>query len=319
MDEYLEGHGYGPVDEEDYSSHSFRSGPRVVGAVGSRFCSMSPISLRTAPASEIQDFQNLDQELYPAHPFRGVHVLAYTEDTYPVVLPTRSGHSVITERLSHAMLELEKPLPKKDSLLSRSEFVRAQHTVIDPVVCGSGHGSADTVQATVEPAEAAGGARPPGAVRGGQQTDSSTEVEAALQESAPSHSAFRPLRTALEADVPQAAMKLFPGGFRTKAQRKSPPTFVSDTAEEAPLSATKSFDLGGADFQPPGEPDEQDGQQLQTATSTIQSDASQDRGHHKGSSHNGPCEGLQPACSPAYRRWAGAAPLHHQLLSCTPP
>ena len=319
MDEYLEGHGYGPVDEEDYSSHSFRSGPCVVGAVGSRFRSMSPISLRTAPASEIQDFRNLDRELYPACPFRGVHVLAYTEDTYPVVLPTRSGRSVITERLSHAMLELEKLLPKKDSLLSRSEFVRAQHAAIDPVVCRSSHRSADTIQATVEPAEAAGGARPPGAVRGGQETDSSTEVEAALQESAPSHSAFRPLRTALEADVPQAAMKLFPGGFRTKAQRKSPPTFVSDTAEEAPLSATKSFDLGGADFQPPGEPDEQDGQQLQTATSTIQSDASQDRGHHKGSSHNGPCEGLQPACSPAYRRWAGAPPLHRQLLSCTPP
>ncbi len=117
-------------------------------------------------------------------------MLAYTEDTYPVVLPTRSGHSVITERLSHAMLELENLLPKKDSLLSRSEFMRAQHAAVDPVICGSGHGSADTVQATIEPAEAAGGACPPGAVQGGQETDSSTEVEAALQESAPSHSAF---------------------------------------------------------------------------------------------------------------------------------
>ncbi len=275
MDEYLEGHGYGPIDEEDNSSHSFCSRPRVVGAVGSRFCSVSLISLWMAPASEIQDFRNLDRELYPAHPFRGVHVLGYTEDTYPVVLPTRSGHSIITEWLSHAMLELEKLLPKKDSLLSRSEFVQAQHVAVDPVICGSSHGSADTVQATVEPAEVAGGARPLGAVRGGQETDSSTEVEAALQESAPSHSAFRPLRTASEADAPQAATKLFPSGFRTKAQRKSPPTFVSDTAEEAPLSATKSFDLGGTDFQPPGEPDEQDGQQLRTATSTVQSDASQ--------------------------------------------
>ncbi len=186
--------------------------------------------------------------------------MAYTEDTYPVVLPTRSGRSVITERLSHAMLELEKLLPKKDSLLSRSEFVRAQHMAVDPATRGSGHGSANTVQATVEPVEAAGGARPLGAVRGGQEM---VEVEVAHQESAPSHSAFRPLRTASEADVPQAATKLFPGGFCMKAQRKSPPPFVSDTAEETPLSATESFDLGGADFQPPGEPDEQDGQQLQ--------------------------------------------------------
>ena len=171
------------------------------------------------------------------------------------------------------MLELEKLLPKKDSLLSRSEFVRAQHMAVDPATRGSGHGSANTVQATVEPVEAAGGARPLGAVRGGQEM---VEVEVAHQESAPSHSAFRPLRTASEADVPQAATKLFPGGFCMKAQRKSPPPFVSDTAEETPLSATESFDLGGADIQPPGEPEELDGQQLRTATSTVQSDAAQD-------------------------------------------
>ena len=166
-----------------------------------------------------------------------------------------------------------KTAPQEDSLLSRSEFVRAQHAAVDPATRGSGHGSTDTVQATVEPVEAAGGACPVGAVRGGQETDSRTEVEAAHQESAPSHSVFRPLRTASEADVPQAATELFPSGFRTKVQRKSPPPFVSDTAEETPLSATESFDLGGADIQPSGEPEELDGQQLRTATSTIQSDA----------------------------------------------
>ena len=71
MDEYLEGHGYGPINEEDHSSHSFRSRPRYIGVVGSRFCSVSPISLQTTPASEIQDFRDLDCELYPARPFRG--------------------------------------------------------------------------------------------------------------------------------------------------------------------------------------------------------------------------------------------------------
>ncbi len=145
MDEYLEDHGYGPVDEEDRSSHPFRRGPRVVGAVGEHFCLVSPIAPWATPASEIQDFRDEDWELYPSRPFRGVHVLAYTEDTFPIILPTHSGQSVITEWLSRAMLEREWPLPKKDSLLHRSEFVRAQHTAVDPAAGGSSHESAKVI------------------------------------------------------------------------------------------------------------------------------------------------------------------------------
>ena len=125
---------------------------------------MSPISLWTTPDSEIQDFRDLDREMYPARPFRGVHVLAYTDDTYPVVLPTRSSRMIIMEQLSRSMLELVKPLPMKDSLLSRSEFVRAQHTAIDPAPSGSGHGAPETVQTTIKPVEAADGACPVEAV-----------------------------------------------------------------------------------------------------------------------------------------------------------
>ncbi len=204
---------------------------------------------------------------------QGVHVLAYTEDTYPVVLPTRSGRTIITEQLSHAILELEKPLPKKDSLLSRSEFVRGPHAAIDPVLDGSGHGASETVQTTTEPVEAADGEWPFEAVRRGQETDSRTEVEAAHQESAPSRSAFEPFRMVSQTDAPQAVMKLPPGGFRTKAQRKSPPPFVSDTVEEAAQSATESFDLGGGDPQFPDVPEELDSRSSQAIQSTIQDDA----------------------------------------------
>ncbi len=164
MDEYLEGHGYGPVSEEDHSSHPFHRGPRYVKAVGSRFRPVSPISLCTTPDSEIQDFQDLDHEMYPARPFRGVHVLAYTDDTYPIILPTCSSRMIITEQLSHSMLELVKPLPMKDSLLTRSEFVRTQCVAVDPDPSRSGHGAPESVQTTVEPVEAADGARPVEAV-----------------------------------------------------------------------------------------------------------------------------------------------------------
>ncbi len=68
-------------------------------------------------------------------------------------------------------------------------------------------------------------------------------------------------------------MKLFPGGFCTKVQRKSPPPFVSDTAEEAPQSTTESFNLGGGDPQLPDIPEELDGQSLQAVPSTIQDSA----------------------------------------------
>ena len=272
MDEYLEGHGYGPISEEDHSSHPFRHGPHYDEAVGSCFRPVSPILLRTTPDSD-SDFRDLDCEMYPAHPFRGVHVLAYTDDTYPVVLPTRSSRTIITEQLSRSMLELVKPLPMKDSLLSRSEFVRAQHMAVDPAPGGSGHGAPETVQTTVEPVEAAGGARPVEAVRRGQEMNSRAEVEAAPQEPAPSQGAFRPFRTASQTDAPQAVMELFPGGFRMKAQRKLPPPFVSDTAEEAPQSATESFDLGGGDPQLPDVPEELDGPSLQAVPLTVQDSA----------------------------------------------
>ena len=103
--------------------------------------------------------------------------------------------------------------------------------------------------------------------------DSRTEVEAAPQESAPSQGVFRPFRTASQTDTPQAAMKLFPSGFRMKAQRKSPLPFMSDTAEEAPQSATESFDLGGGDPQLPDIPEELDGPSLQAVLLTIQDSA----------------------------------------------
>ncbi len=106
--------------------------------------------------------------------------------------------------------------------------------------------------------------------------DSCTEVEAAHKESAPSHRALRPLRTASGTDAPQPAMEPFGGGIRTKAQRKSPPPYVGDTAEEPPLSATESFDFGGADVQTMEEPEERDARQLQTVISTIQGDVSPD-------------------------------------------
>ncbi len=125
MDVYLQECGYGPADEEDHFSHSFRNGPRYVGAVGKRFQSVLPISFRTTPDSKIQELRDQDRERQPGCPFRGVHILAYTEDMYPVVLPTCSGRTIISEQLSCTLVELEKPLPAKDSLLSRNEFVRS--------------------------------------------------------------------------------------------------------------------------------------------------------------------------------------------------
>ena len=104
--------------------------------------------------------------------------------------------------------------------------------------------------------------------------DSRIEVEATPQEPAPSHDAFRPLGTVSKVDVPQAATKPPPSGFLTKAQRKSPPLLVGYSAGEAPQSATESFDLGGGDLHPLGEPEELeslDGRQLETAAATVQS------------------------------------------------
>ncbi len=188
MDEYLQKHGYGPNNEEDDSGHPFRLGARIVDAVGDRFHSVSPIKLRTTPDSEVQAFRDLDQKMYPSQPFRGVHVLAYTDNTYPVILPTCSCHTFITQQLSHSLVELVKPLPLKDSLLTRGEFVQA--ATADSVPGGFGHGTSETTMTTSGLVEAAVEACPHEAGQGGQETDSHTEVEAAPQESAPSQGVF---------------------------------------------------------------------------------------------------------------------------------
>ena len=132
MDEYLKESGYGPSQGGDLSGHPFKEGPHVLGAIGDCFKPVSLIRLWGTPDSKIQAFRDLDHEMFPSQPFRGVHVLAYTEDTYPVVLPTRSKRTIITEQLSQTMLELAKLLPKKDCLLDRREYVKAQITAVDP-------------------------------------------------------------------------------------------------------------------------------------------------------------------------------------------
>ncbi len=276
MDVYLADCGYRPADGEDRFSHSFRNGLCYIGAVGPHFQSVSPISFRTTPDSKIQQLRDQDRERQPGRPFRGVHILAYTEDMYPVVLPTRSERTIISEQLSCTLVELEKPLPAKDSLLSRSEFVRSQRAPVGPIVSESGQSSLGGVQTAVEPSKAAGGTRPIEAVRGGQEMDSCIEVEATPQEPAPSRDASRPLGTVFKIDVPQAAMKPPSGGFLTKAQRKLPPLFMNYSTEDAPHSATESFDLCGDDFQTPEESEELErsgNRQLEMAAATVQSDA----------------------------------------------
>ena len=124
MDEYLQKHGYGPINKEDDSGHPFCLRACVIRAIGGHFRSVSPIQLRTTPDSEVQAFHDLDREMYPSRPFRVVHMLAYKDDMYPVILPTRS-HRTIMQQLAHSLVELVKPLPLKDSLLTRGEYVRA--------------------------------------------------------------------------------------------------------------------------------------------------------------------------------------------------
>ncbi len=63
-------------------------------------------------------------------------MLAYTDDTYPFILPTRSHRTFITQQLVHSLVQLVKPLPLKDSLLMRGEYVRA--AAVDSVPNGFG-------------------------------------------------------------------------------------------------------------------------------------------------------------------------------------
>ncbi len=185
MDKYLQANGYGPINEGDNSSHSFHLGSCVIGVNGNRFRPVLPITLQTTPDSEVQNFRDLDHEMHSTQPFRGVHLLVYTDDTYSVVLPTRSRRTFITEQLLRAIGELAKPLPQKDSLLSRDEYVKAQSATVDSAPSRSNRGVSETDSDTCGSVEAAGEARPFEAARGGQEMDSRTEVEAAPREPAP--------------------------------------------------------------------------------------------------------------------------------------
>ena len=160
MDKYLQANGYGPINEQDNSGHSFRLGSRVIGANGNHFRPVLPITLRTTPDSEVQNFRDLDCEMHSTRPFRGVHLLAYTDDTYPVVLPTRSRHTFITEQLLCTVVELAKPLPQKDSLLSWDEYVKAQSATINPAPSRSNRWASETDSDACGSVEAAGEACP---------------------------------------------------------------------------------------------------------------------------------------------------------------
>ncbi len=160
MDKYLQANGYGPINEGNNSSHSFRLGSRVIGANGNRFCPVSPITLRTTLDSEVQNFRDLDCKMCSTRPFRGVHLLVYTDDTYPVVLPTRSCRAFMTEQLSCTVGELVKPLPQKDSILSWDEYVKAQSATIDPAPSRSDRGASETDSDACGSVEAAGEACP---------------------------------------------------------------------------------------------------------------------------------------------------------------
>ncbi len=196
MDGYLQKHSYGPSRGGDATSHAFHSGLRVVRAVGNRFQSILPIAFWITPDSEVQALQDLDHKLSPSRLFRGVRLLSYMDDMYPVILPTRSRRTFIAEQLSRSGVELVEPLPQKDGLLSRGEYLRAENAAVDPTPSRSAHGTTETTPTASEMVEAASTASetcPLEAARGGQETDSHTEVEAAPVESAPSQGVFRPL------------------------------------------------------------------------------------------------------------------------------
>ncbi len=281
MDEYLKESGYGPCQGGNVLSHPFYEGPCVLGAVGDHFKSVSLIMLRSTLDSEIQALRDLDHEMFSSRPFRGVHVLAYTDDTYLVVLPTCSKRTIITEQLSQTMLELAKPLPKKDCLLSRSEYVKARSAAADPAPKRPAHRmlrTASTASGTVETASTAEETRPLQAARGGQETDSHTEVEAAPKEPSPSPRVFRPLKVAPQTDISQTAVKPVLGPVPTKAQRKMPPPNLGvaiQLSSSPQQSCTESFDLGGDQVPPPEDLDrtlegvELDNQTPQNISATV--------------------------------------------------
>ncbi len=165
MDGYLKKHHYGSG-----SSHPFSEGPHVIEAVVEHFQSVSPIALSNAPDSEIQD---VDHEVSFTRPFRGVHLLSYIDDTYPVVLPACSQCTITPEQL--VMAELAKLLPQKDCLLTRSAYVQAQSTDVGTLAASID----DAIQPAVTISVTEGSRSPQVAQRGPEQ-DSNVEVEVAF-------------------------------------------------------------------------------------------------------------------------------------------
>lgn len=77
----------------------------------------------------------MDRDAFPSWPFRGMHLLSYTDDTYPVCLPTHSRHPFITQQLFQTLVELQKPLPEKDHLHTRDAYVRGLCTIGTATIC----------------------------------------------------------------------------------------------------------------------------------------------------------------------------------------
>ncbi len=110
MDEYMEDWGYELDSEGSHPGHSFHKGPWIVKAVADRFQTVPPMAVRGVPDSEIQDLRNLDCESSVSRPFRGVHFLLYTDDQYPICLPTQSTAALpISRQLSKSCCVIEPP------------------------------------------------------------------------------------------------------------------------------------------------------------------------------------------------------------------
>ncbi len=285
MDGYLQEHGYGPGHGGDTTSHPFHSRPHVVRAVSNHFRSVSLIALQITPNSEVQALRDLDREMFPSRPFHGVHLLSYTDNMYPVVLPTHSRHTFITEQLSRTMVQLAELLPQKDCLLSRGEYIKAEDAAVDPAPSESAHRTTEmtsTASETVEAASTASETCPLEAARGGQEMDSCTEVEVAPVESAPSQGVFGPLWVAPQTDATQAVVKPASHIVPTKAQRKTPPPNLVVTIQPShspQQSCMESFDLGGDEVPPSEDLDVTleagglDSQPAQTIVATISTNA----------------------------------------------
>ncbi len=232
--------------------------------------------------SEVQAWHDLDRELFPSRPFRGVHLMSYTDDMYPVSIPTRSRHTFITRQLSRTVVELAEQLPQKDSLLSRGKYIKVENTAEGPAPSGSAHRTTETISTVSEVASTASETRPLEAAQGGQERDSHTEVEATPAEYAPSQGAFRPFRVASQMGATQTVMEPASHIVPTKAQRKTPPPSLVVTIQPShspQQSCTESFDHEGDEVQPFEDLDIAlgagglDGQPARTVVATISTTA----------------------------------------------